>query len=410
MEVVSPSEVQAASAGPIRIGGRVVGIDAQTLLIADAFGSLQLELNASSTAPPAIDDLIVVEASQQPMGRWQAEICYQRRPIKPRQPNTTEHGRLFGRGVGARLRKRAEVMAAARRFFAERGYLEVDTPAVVPCPGLDLHLDAFALQRQGNSEPERYLNTSPEYQMKRLLAGGMSRIFQFARCFRRGEHGRRHNPEFVMLEWYRAFASMGSMMQQTEELVRSILTECTEGSVTALGDRRLDLAAPFARISVCEAFDRYAGASRAQVLQWADDDEERFFRVLIEKIEPALAELGTAAFLFDYPSSQASLARRKPGDEQLCERFELYVGDLELCNGFGELTDPVEQRERLVSDQRKRAAQDLAVYPIDHRFLEALEQGLPPCAGNALGVDRLVQLCCNAEDIGDTMPFPVQWI
>ncbi len=407
---MSPSELSSAQPGPIRVGGRVIDVAGAQLVLADAFGSVQIELRAEANDEPlAAGDLVVLEASHEPGNGWQATLRQRHRPIGSHPPSSSsEHRRLFERGVAERLRKRAAVITAARRFFAERDYLEVDTPTLVPCPGLDLHLDAFALQRD-RAEPERYLNTSPEYQMKRLLAGGLPRLFQLARCFRRGEQGQRHNPEFVMLEWYRAFAGVESMMQETEQLVRSVFADCSI-DLLAGGEHRVDLAAPFARISVCEAFARYADATAEQVLSWASHDEERFFRLLIERVEPALARLGTAVFLYDYPASQASLARRKPDDEQLCERFELYVGDLELCNGFGELTDPAEQRERLQNDQGRRAAQGKPVYPLDQRFLAALEQGLPPCTGNALGLDRLVQLCCGTADISDCMPFPFQWI
>jgi lysyl-tRNA synthetase class 2 len=297
-----------------------------------------------------------------------------------------------------RLRERARACAGVRRFFDARGFIEVETPLMVPSPGLDLHLDAFEIAGESGDAP-RWLVTSPEYQMKRLLADGWSRIYQMTPCFRRGEQGQRHNPEFTMLEWYRTAADMADVMRDTEQLVAAV----TSGSVH-LGERRIDLQPPLERLAVCEAFSRFAGWSRDETLAAAADDEERYFRVLVDVIEPALEAIEHGVFLVDYPASQASLARKKPGDPALAERFELYVGGVELCNGFGELIDPVEQRERLVRDQEQRRRRGLPVYPIDERFVRALAH-VPPCAGNAMGFDRLVALACGTTEIADVMAF-----
>ncbi len=291
------------------------------------------------------------------------------------------------------LADRARGVRAIRGFFEARGFLEVDTPAIVPSPGMDLHLDAFAVASAG------YLITSPEYQMKRLLAEGLPRIFQVCKCFRRGELGAQHNPEFTMVEWYRAPGEVEDVMRDTEELVSEVC-----GGEVRLGERRLDVKAPATRMSVCEAFERFAGVSEADVLSWAERDEDRYFRTLVEAVEPAIAREDRPVFLVDYPASQASLARRKPADPRFCERFELFVAGLELCNGFGELTDAREQRSRFEHDQRERGRRGLPVYPIDEKLLSALER-LPPSAGNALGVDRLVALSCGTSDIRHVLAF-----
>jgi len=293
-----------------------------------------------------------------------------------------------------RLRERARVVRAVRDFFDSRGFVEVETPAIVPSPGMDLHLDAFAVGAAG------FLITSPEYQMKRLLAEGWDRIFQVCRCFRRGEQGAQHNPEFTMVEWYRGNAGFEDVVRDTEQLVASV-----SGGAFHVAGRTIDARPPFARLSVSEAFERFAGASEADVLAWAEHDEDRYFRTWVERVEPRIAEMDRAVHVVDYPASQASLARRKPGNPRFCERFELYVAGLELCNGFGELTDPREQRARFEQDQAARAARGLPVYPIDDKFLAALEQGLPPCAGNALGVDRLAALACGTTDIRSVLAF-----
>ena len=292
------------------------------------------------------------------------------------------------------LGERARVLRALRAFFDSRGFIEVETPSIVPSPGMDLHLDAFPVDG-------RYLITSPEYQMKRLLARGLERIYQVCRCYRRGEAGAQHNPEFTMVEWYRAHAGIEDVMRDTEQLVAS-----ATGGVVRLHERAIDVHPPIERITVSQAFERHAGVSETDVLAWAASDEDRYFRTWVERVEPRLAEVDRALFVTDFPASQASLARKKPSDSRFCERFELYVAGVELCNGFGELTDGPEQRARFERDQRERAARSLPVYPIDEKLVAELDAGrLPPCAGNALGVDRLVALACGTADIRDVLAF-----
>lgn len=281
------------------------------------------------------------------------------------------------------LVERARVVRDVRAFFESRGFLEVETPAIVPSPGMDLHLDAFAVEGAG------FLITSPEYQMKRLLADGWDRIFQVCRCFRRGEKGQQHNPEFTMVEWYRGNSDVEVVVRDTEDLVSGVL----------------GIEKPFPRMTVCEAFARFASVGESDVLAWAESDHDRYFRTWVEKVEPAIAEM-RAVFVVDYPSSQASLARTKPNDPRFCERFELYVSGIELCNGFGELTDAREQRERFERDQRERRNKGLPVYPIDERFMAAMAT-LPRSAGNALGLDRLAALACGEADIHRVLAFSV---
>jgi lysyl-tRNA synthetase class 2 len=294
------------------------------------------------------------------------------------------------------LRERTRVLQVVREFFASRGFLEVHTPLQVPSPGLDPHIDAFEVVGGQRGSP-RWLITSPEYQMKRLLADGWSRIVQIVSCFRREELGAWHNPEFTMVEWYRAQAGIEDVMRDTEQLVAAV-----SGGVLKVGDRRFDALPPFVRMSVCEAYERFAGWTSSHTLEAAAGDEDAYFRVFVEMVEPALSQLDRATFLVDYPASQASLARKNPRDESVAERFELYVGGVELCNGFGELVDPVEQRARLGNDQQRRRLLGLPIYPIDERFLAALSR-MPPSAGNALGFDRLVALVTGADGIGDVM-------
>lgn len=294
---------------------------------------------------------------------------------------------------GKRLVERASALSEARSFFDSRGYIEVETPLLVPSPALDVHLDAFAVE-------ERYLSTSPEYQMKRLLGAGAKRIFQISKAFRRNERGTRHNPEFTILEFYRAHASVHAIMRDTEQLVAKI----TKGEVV-IDNQTFDLKPPFDRITVCDAFERYAGWPREKTLHAATHDEDSFYLTLVDTVEPRLREHPRAIFVTDYPIAQASLARKNPTDPEVAERFELYVAGVELCNGFGELVDPGEQHARLVRDQDERKARGLPVYPIDHAFLNALRSGLPECAGNAIGFDRLVAIANHTADIRATISF-----
>ncbi len=299
------------------------------------------------------------------------------------------------------LEARAAVVRSVRELFESRGFVEVETPVLVPSPGLDVHLDAFAVAPENDASP-RFLSTSPEYQMKRLLAAGHARIYQIAKAFRRDESGERHNPEFTMLEWYRAPADVTEIMRDTEQLV----ARATGGRVVLReGGRAIDTLPPFERLTVADAFERFANVPPAETFRLASEDEDTFFRLLVDRVEPRLASLAHAVFLTEYPAPMASLARKKPGDPRVAERFELYVAGVELCNGFGELTDAAEQRARLLHDQASRRARGLPVYPIDERFLASLEAGIPPCSGNALGVDRLVALALGTTVIGEVMAF-----
>ncbi len=299
----------------------------------------------------------------------------------------------------AALATRARLLQSTRSFFGARGFVEVETPALVPCPGLDVHLDAF---ETNGPLAARYLATSPEYQMKRLLADGAPRIFQIGRAYRRDEQGERHNVEFTLCEFYRAPGVVDDVIADTEQLLARLT-----GGMVQLGARRVRTLPPFRRVTVDEAFVTYAGLAPGESLHLADTDEDRFFRLLVEQIEPALASLDEAVIVHEYPASQASLARKKPSDPRVAERFEIYVAGVELCNGFGELTDAAEQRARFEADRALRAARGLPAYPLDERFLAALEQGLPDAAGNAIGLDRVVALCLGTTEIAAGLAFPL---
>jgi lysyl-tRNA synthetase class 2 len=234
--------------------------------------------------------------------------------------------------------------------------------------------------------------------MKRLLVGGLPRIFQLAKVARADEVGPLHAPEFTMLEWYRAFAGLEQVLDDTEQLVRSVVRSLAgEDTVFVLGKRRVSVAEPFERITVREAFERYAGIKDAARL--AARDEDRYFELLVSQVEPALAERPRPVFLTHYPATQAALSRRHADDPSVAERAELYFGGVELCNAYGELTDPVEQRRRFVAESKRRKALGRAVYSLDEPFLASLVEGMPPSAGNALGFERLVMVATNRSQI-----------
>lgn len=325
----------------------------------------------------------------------------------------TEVARLPRRRL-AYLRERAVALAAVRAFFAARGFLEVETPLLVPSPGLELHLDAV---RAGDG----YLITSPEYQMKRLLAAGFERIFQVCKCFRAGEHGPHHASEFSMIEWYRGYAELAEIRRDTEELVAHVVTAVRGAPEARVAGRAIDVAPPWPRLTVREAMRRWAGvevagdepaaalvgAVRAAGIEVADGTawDDAFFAAFLARVDPALAALDRPIVLEDWPAPLAALARRAAGDPNTALRFEAYVGGLELANAFGELTDPVEQRARFEHDQAERAARGRPVYPIDDKLIAALAEGLPPSAGIALGFDRLVMLATGADAIDDVLSF-----
>jgi elongation factor P--(R)-beta-lysine ligase len=334
-----------------------------------------------------------------------------------------------------KLVARGRVLAALREFFAEDGFIEVETPGLQVSPGLEPHLRAFATvlhePDEGRARP-LYLHTSPEFAMKKLLAGGMTRIWQLAHVYRDGERGATHHPEFSMLEWYSAAATYRDLMDECEGLLSAAQQAAADNANGADALRwrgnRADASRPFERLTVAEAFSRYTGidllatapdphapdatllASEAMRIGIAthpgDDWETLFFRIFLERIEPCLG-IGAPTILYDYPISMAALSRRKPDDPRLAERFELYVCGLELANAFGELTDAQEQRRRFLADQAKKQALYGETYPIDEDFLAALEDGLPDCAGIALGFDRLVMLLTGAAHIEEALWAPV---
>ncbi len=265
--------------------------------------------------------------------------------------------------------------------------MEVETPVRLPTPALELHIDA---EPSGAS----FLRTSPELHMKRLLAAGCSKIFQIGPCFRQGERGDRHNPEYTMLEWYRTNSDYTAIMADTESLLTHLALLLGR---PGLGDGGGP--PPWPRLRIEELFLHHAGWNPVESY-----DAERFEHDLIHKVEPALPR-ATPVFVMDYPAAAAALSRRKPGRERVAERFELYIGGIEIANAFSELIDPAEQRGRFETWARERQAAGAPVYPLDEAFLAALELGMPPSGGIALGIDRLLMVLLGATSLDAVMAF-----
>jgi lysyl-tRNA synthetase class 2 len=289
------------------------------------------------------------------------------------------------------LATRAAILRRTREFFTTEGYLETDTPLLIPAPAPEAHIDAVGAGGL-------YLHTSPELCMKRLLAAGYPKIFQICHCWRSGERGSRHLPEFTMLEWYRAESDYTNLMDDCVRLVRQVAAGCGTGSSIAYRGETVDLQGEWERLTVREAFRRYTETTMEEALA-----ADRFDELMTEAIEPNLGT-PTPTFLCDYPAERGALARLKGDDPSVAERFELYIAGLELANAFSELTDPAEQRRRFEEEAAHRAGRGQAPYPMPEKFLAELGS-MPPSAGIALGMDRLIMLLAGAETIDEVVAF-----
>ena len=323
---------------------------------------------------------------------------------------------------------RNRIKAAFRAWFEARDFLEVETAALQVSPGNEAHLHAFetaALTISGEAAP-LYLHTSPEFSCKKLLAAGERRIFDFGKVWRNRERGALHHPEFTMLEWYRVDEPYQTLMDDCAALLA--LAAETAGTLEfRFRDHVCDPFAAPERVTVAQAFERHAGvdllasigpggetdrdvlaaSARAAGIRVADDDTwaDVFSRVIVEKVEPNLG-IGRATILCEYPTAEAALARPKPGDPRVAERFELYACGVELANAFGELTDAGEQRRRFEAEMEEKARVYGERYPLDEDFLAALAI-MPQASGSALGFDRLVMLAAGASRVDQVLWTPV---
>ncbi len=313
------------------------------------------------------------------------------------------------------LRFRAKCLTAVRRFFDERGYVEVDTPVLSQDIVIDAFLEPFIVPQTFGGK-DYYLQTSPEFGMKRLLCGGLGAIYQLGHVFRRGERGENHNPEFTMVEWYRTHDDHFAQMQVVEDLLH-VVTQLTAAPIS--------FPRPFRRTTYQEAFQRHLGidpfAATIEDLRQAarergivpppslsEEDRDGWLNLLLAICVESKLGIERPEFLYDYPASQSALAKTRTTPHHVAERFELYCHGIELCNGYHELLDPAELRRRNAAQQAIRLQEGSPALPLESRLLEAMEKGLPPSAGVALGFDRLVMLLGGYSRIDDVIPFPIE--
>jgi lysyl-tRNA synthetase class 2 len=313
------------------------------------------------------------------------------------------------------IEARSRVVKLVRRYFDEQGFLELQTPRLVGLPGQEPYLEPMwtEVAEQNGVKHRAALITSPEYAMKRMLANGFDKIYDLGPCFRNGEPwDGTHDTEFLMTEWYEKGIGLSELMDRTEAMVKFVAKE--------YGKPFAETA--FRRITVEQAMEEYAGVQlgpllgnreamaeecrkHGQTVSENDTWDDLFFKVFLSEVESKLGEVPT--FLTHYPASMAALAQRDPNDTRYALRTELYVGELELANGFVELTDPIEQRKRFEEEQELRRSLGKETWPIDERFMEALPM-MGQAAGIAFGVDRLAMLLTNTKSISDLMPIPAQ--
>jgi lysyl-tRNA synthetase class 2 len=391
-DVCSPSDIFAGEDGrALVLAGRLVAARGTWWLV-DAFARIEVEPHAAHELRDG--SLAVLEGTL----RGGRLIASATRLLQHNGGSARELARVGDGGLARRLRLRSEILEAVRDFFRRDGFLEVDTPIRVSECAPEAQIDPF-------ESGDHCLVTSPELHMKRLLVGGVPRLFQLVHCFREDELGALHAPEFMMLEWYRAFAPVEAVMADTERLISALCARFSGGPRLSLASGvALDVTLPFLRITVRDAFRRFAGVDDAA--QLALSDEDAYFQTLVDRVEPALAALGRPAFLCEYPASQAALARLAPHDPSVAERFELYLGGIELCNGYGELNDAAEQRRRFALDLERRRQRGHERPGLPERFLDALEQGMPPASGNALGIERLIMILLGEASIDRIRAFP----
>ncbi len=417
------------SSEPCAIAGRVVESirGERRARLRDASGEIELAFEHAVSVPP-LGAILRVQGRRGSDGRFAVEqmLVDALSALPPDQLGEwAMPGWTRKRGE---LRARDTLLRALRAWFHDQGFLEVETPTLLAAPGQEPHLLPFATAFHGrDAVTPLWLATSPEYAMKRLLAVGFEKIFQLGRSFRDGrdEHSPLHTPEFTLVEWYRAWEALGAIGRDVGALVEAAAAAVRGSARIERGGRSCELDGRVAWLSVEQAFHEFADVDLEPYLDGADaafvaslpssiarvgetareQADSAFFRMLIERVEP---ELGSdrPLLLCRYPARHAALSELCADDPRVAERFELYVLGIELANAFQELRDPDEQERRLRAEQRERARSGRPPLPLSEPFLRALRSGLPPCAGIALGVDRLHLLLTGAAQIDDVQPFP----
>lgn len=410
-----PAATVATAVGEVAVRGRILHFAAGRGRLADESGAVDLVVKPRPEGVTAGD---IVElygiAAEGVIVVSQIRLLAPSDAAWPRG----DWARFHANGLWASMRVRAAVLDAVRSFFRAANFLAVETPTLVRASAQEESIQLFATEYQGDKAREPlYLAPSPELYMKRLLGVGFERIYQISRSYRNEEIGPQHNPEFTLIEWYRAYASYEEIMADVENLVAHVAESVLGRSSVVRQGRAIDVQPPWQRLSVRTAFARWAAVDldactcaetlfrRARALGYGsarrgDRWEDLFHKILLEKVEPELATLG-AVHLFDYPRPLAALAKLKEGDPAVAERTEAYLGGVELSNGYTELNDPVQQRARFVQGAQPGGA------PADEAFLAAMERGIPPAGGVALGLDRLVMIVAGAACLDEVIAFPL---
>lgn len=296
----------------------------------------------------------------------------------------------------AKLKKglafKSELLSVLRDFFKQNGFTEIETPLVVNAPAPEEYIEAFSVSSS-------FLRTSPELQMKCLLAAGFERIYQIGPCFREGEKGRIHRPEFTMLEWYQAGTDYDGVMDFTREMISSAACRLLAASKSEFRGTSIDFSSDWQKISVRDAFLKYASMSPEEAIE-----QNIFEELIVEKVEPSLPK-SIPCFMTDYPAAFSALARLKASDKSVAERWELYIGGVEIANAYSELNNPAEQKDRFIKASLEREKRGMKKYPPPSEFLNAVDYGIPEAAGCALGIDRLAMVMSGASDLSEIV-FP----
>jgi lysyl-tRNA synthetase class 2 len=416
--------------GETAVRGRVVEVTPPTFLVAGQDGELSLVADGSTL--PSCGDIVealVDEAVQPP------KVLLLNRLVVPSHNPTMNPESMFHRlrhhngRIKRLLLLKSEALRLIRSFFSSRDFVEWPTPQLVVSPGLEVHLQGFVtdyLDGRGRSQ-RCYLPTSPEFSLKKALCAGMERIYEICRCFRNGgETGPLHQCEFTMLEWYRAYADYRAIMTDVEELGVYLHQGLPSENSSVFRARQIDWRPPWPRTSVQEVFDQRCGVNlergaedldyfRAEAFRLLGEDsvesqdfDSLFYQLFLDLIEPHLG-LEKPEILYDYPISMAGLAAKKPTRPKFAERFEVYVAGVEIANAFTELNDPVEQKERFRRSLEEKRRRGYPEVPIDRQFLEELTYGMPPSAGIALGLERLLMAQTGTENIDDLFFLPHRW-
>ncbi|GEA62216.1 elongation factor P--(R)-beta-lysine ligase [Vibrio comitans] len=306
------------------------------------------------------------------------------------------------------LKRRAELIAHIRQFFVERNVLEVDTPAMSHATVTDIHLHTFQTEFIGPGYADGrklFFMTSPEFHMKRLLASGSGCIYQIAKAFRNEEAGRYHNPEFTLLEWYRVGFDHHDLMDEMDQLLQLVLS-CESAERMTYQQAFIDVLGVCPLQGNMNELKAVAGTLGLSDIAESETDRDTLLQLLFSiGVEPKIGQQAPA-FVYDFPASQAALAKINPNDSRVADRFEVYFKGIELANGFHELDDAEEQLRRFEQDNEKRMQTGLPSQPIDYHLIEALRHGLPQCSGVALGIDRLIMLACKQSHIDEITAFP----